>query len=67
LFANPTLCGRPPSNRGRRRLLLDQHPLQLPKITVIEQPADHVRGDMACALLIKLMCRHKLEPSIGAG
>jgi hypothetical protein len=38
---------------GCRRLLPDQHPVQLPEIAVIEQPADHVRRDLACTLRVK--------------
>jgi hypothetical protein len=60
-------CGRPPSHRWRRRLLLDQHPVQLSKIALIEKPADHVRRDLACALRVELVPRHELEALICAG
>jgi hypothetical protein len=41
--------------------------VQLPKIAVIEKPADHVRRDLARALRVKLVPGHELESSIGAG
>jgi hypothetical protein len=44
-FPDSAFSGRPPSHRWRGRLLLDQHPVQLPEIAVIEQPANHVRRD----------------------
>jgi hypothetical protein len=37
-----------PSHRWRRRLLLDQHPVQLPEIAVIEKRADHILRDPDC-------------------
>jgi hypothetical protein len=39
--------------RRTRRLLLDEHPVQLPEIAVIKKPADYVCRDLACALLVK--------------
>jgi hypothetical protein len=40
--------------------------VQLPKIAVIEKPANHVRGDHFRADRIKLVSGHELERSIGA-
>jgi hypothetical protein len=57
----------PPSHQWRRRLLLDQGPVKLPKMSLIEKPADHVRRDQLGARLVKLMSGHELEVSIGAG
>jgi hypothetical protein len=39
--------------------------VQLPQIAVVEQPARHIRGDLACAVLIKLMPGRELEPIVG--
>jgi hypothetical protein len=64
LFADPTLGGRLSSHRWRRRLLLDQHPVQLPQLIVIKKPADHVRRDLACALRVKLVPGRELEQPI---
>jgi hypothetical protein len=52
--------------RTRRRLPLDQHPVQLLEITIIEKPADRVRRDVTCALLVKLVSGHEFKAAIGA-
>jgi hypothetical protein len=44
----------------------DQHPVQLPQITVIEQPADHVRRDHLGADRVELVPGQELQPTIGA-
>jgi hypothetical protein len=66
-FAHPTLCGRPPSRRWHWRPLLKQHVLQLLEIAVIEKPAHHVRRNLACALLVKLVPGHEIKTAIGTG
>jgi hypothetical protein len=50
----------PPSHGWRRRLLLDERPVQLPEIGVVEKPADHVRRDLARALLVNLVSGREL-------
>jgi hypothetical protein len=44
-FPDSALSGRLPSHRWPRRLLLDEHPVQLLEIVVIEKPADHNRWE----------------------
>jgi hypothetical protein len=39
--------GSPPSHGWRRRLLLDERPVQLAEIAVAEEPNDQVRRDLA--------------------
>jgi hypothetical protein len=41
--------------------------VQLPKIALIEKPADHVRGDHLGADRVKLVSKRELELSISAG
>jgi hypothetical protein len=51
----------------RWRLFLDQHPVQLLEIAVVEKPADHVRRDLLGAERGKQVSGRELELSIGAG
>jgi hypothetical protein len=37
-----------------------------PAIAVIEKLADHIRWDLACALLVKLMGRHELKAAVSS-
>jgi hypothetical protein len=41
--------------------------MQLLEIAVIKEPANHVRWDLACAFLVKLVARLEVETAIGAG
>ena len=40
--------------------------MQLLEITIIEKPADRVRRDVTCALLVKLVSGHEFKAAIGA-
>jgi hypothetical protein len=51
------MTANPPSHRWRRRLLLDEHLVQLPEIAVIQEAAQHVRWDLTRT--------HLVEPTIG--
>jgi hypothetical protein len=65
-FADPPLISRLPSHRWRRRLLLDQRPVQLLEIVAIKEPADHVRRDLLGTDRVKLVSGRELETAICA-
>jgi hypothetical protein len=41
--------------------------VQFPEIAVIQEPPDHVRRNLVCALLVKPVPGRELKTAIGAG
>ncbi|SRR5258707_273454 len=64
LFAHPTRGLRAPQRSCRWLRGANEHPGELPHLTIIKQPAQRVRWDLKRTLLIKLMTRREFEPII---
>jgi hypothetical protein len=47
--------------------LLISNPVHLPKIALVEQPADHLRRDVFRTVLVNLVAGRELELTSGAG
>jgi hypothetical protein len=47
------------------RLLLDEHPVRLPEIAVIQKATHHVLRNLACVLLVELVPWNEFKIAIG--